>query len=69
MDFTDIKEIFAPTLAQLDHSLLNNIEGLPNPTCEHLAVWIWNQVKPKLSILSKVEVQETASSGCIYEGE
>jgi len=69
MDFTTIKEIFAPILTQLDHALLNNIEGLSNPTCEHLAIWIWNQVKPNLSILSKVEVQETASSGCIYEGE
>lgn len=68
MDFTEIKNIFTPILSKIDHSLLNEIEGLENPTCENLAVWIWNQLKPNLALLSKIEICETASSGCIYEG-
>lgn len=68
MDFTEIKELFSPTLNQLDHCLLNNIEGLENPTCEKLAIWIWNKVKPVLPLLSQIEVNETVSSGCIYKG-
>ena len=40
MDFTEIKNIFKPILSKIDHSMLNEIEGLENPTCENLAVWI-----------------------------
>ncbi|MEN9448565.1 MAG: hypothetical protein RJA25_1855 [Bacteroidota bacterium] len=69
MDFTDIKDVFTPILNQLDHSMLNNIEGLENPTCEKLAVWIWDKMKPLLPLLSKIEVNETTSSGCIYRGK
>jgi len=69
VDFSEIKQIFAPILETLDHQLLNEIEGLENPTSEALAIWIWNKLKPQLPLLSKVELSETASSGCIYEGD
>ena len=67
MDFTDIKMAFKPILDQLDHYYLNDIKGLENPTSENLAIWIWNQTKPKLAALSRVEVKETCTSGCIYQ--
>ena len=69
MDFTDIKKIFEPILLKIDHALLNNIEGLENPTCENMAIWVWAQLKPQLPMLSKIEINETSSSGCIYEGD
>lgn len=69
MDFGDIKTVFKPILDRLDHYYLNDIEGLENPTSERLAIWIWRQLKPRLPILSKVVVQETCTSGCIYRGE
>jgi 6-pyruvoyltetrahydropterin/6-carboxytetrahydropterin synthase len=53
----------------LDHRYLNEIEGLENPTSEHLARWIWQRLQPALAGLSKITVMETAQSGCIYCGE
>lgn len=67
-DFSDIKGAFKPLYDQLDHNYLNEIEGLENPTSEILAVWIWDRMKPKLPLLSKVETQETCNCGCVYRG-
>lgn len=69
MDFAEIKKAFKPTYEELDHNYLNDIEGLENPTSENLAVWIWKKLEMKLSGLSKIVVNETCTSGCIYEGE
>lgn len=69
VDFADIKMAFKPTLELLDHHYLNEIEGLENPTSERIAVWIWDRVKDGLPGLSKVEVRETCTSGCVYQGE
>lgn len=68
IDFRDIKERVRPVLEQLDHKYLNDIPGLENPTCELIAVWIWQQLKPRLQALSRIELQETPTSGVIYEG-
>lgn len=67
IDFGDISKAFAPLLAVLDHSLLNEIDGLSNPTSENISVWIWERLKPALPNLSKVVVHETCTSGCVYE--
>ena len=69
MDFADIKQIFQPLYDQLDHHYLNEIEGLSNPTSENLARWLWEHLIPALPILSKIVVNETCTSGCIYQGE
>lgn len=68
MDFADIKATFKPIYEQLDHHYLNEISGLENPTSENLAKWIWNALKPKLPALSRIEIKETCTSGCIYTG-
>jgi 6-pyruvoyltetrahydropterin/6-carboxytetrahydropterin synthase len=67
-DLAEIDQAFAPLHAQLDHHCLNEIEGLSNPTSEHLAIWIWKRLKPTMPNLCKVVVSETPNSGCIYEG-
>ncbi|WP_295871254.1 6-carboxytetrahydropterin synthase QueD [uncultured Zhongshania sp.] len=69
MDFSEVKKVFAPIYDQLDHNYLNDIKGLENPTSENIAIWIWNQLKPLLSALSRVEIRETCTSGCVYKGE
>lgn len=69
MDFADIKAACDPLVEQLDHNYLNDIKGLENPTCEEIARWIWNNLKPGLPNLIKVVVHETCTSGCIYTGE
>ncbi len=68
MDFSEIKSAFKPIYEQLDHHYLNDIAGLENPTSENLAIWIWKALKPKLPSLSAIEVKETCTSGCRYEG-
>jgi len=68
IDFSELKKYFKPIYNKLDHRFLNDIEGLENPTSENLARWIWHQLKPKLTILSKIQVKETCTSGCIYTG-
>lgn len=69
MDFADLKSSFKPIYEQLDHYYLNDIPGLENPTSENIARWIWGKLKPRLPLLSKVEIRETCTSGCIYQGE
>ena len=69
MDFADLKNSFEPLYEQLDHNYLNEIEGLENPTSENLAKWIWQHLKPSLTLLTKVIVKETCNSGCVYSGD
>lgn len=69
MDFADLKQAFKPLYERLDHYYLNDIEGLENPTSENLARWVWQRLKPALPELCRIEVKETCTSGCIYQGE
>lgn len=69
MDYGEIRRAFEPLYAQLDHNYLNEIAGLENPTSEVLAKWIWQRMKPVLPALSRVMINETCSTGCIYQGE
>jgi len=69
MDFSEIKSIAKPAIDRLDHTYLNEVEGLENPTSENIAKWIWQKLKPTLTNLNSVEVMETCNSGCVYMGE
>jgi len=68
MDYGDIKRAFEPLHGQLDHNYLNDIAGLENPTSEHLALWIWERLKPELHNLTAVIVHETCTTTCEYRG-
>jgi len=68
-DFADVNDAFRPLFEQLDHCYLNEIPGLENPTSEILARWVWERLKPVLPALSKVEVRETCTAGCVYTGD
>ncbi|MHB1951229.1 MAG: 6-carboxytetrahydropterin synthase QueD [Acidiferrobacteraceae bacterium] len=68
MDFADLKRAFEPVRERLDHRYLNEVPGLENPTSEHLARWIWSELKPSLAALARVVVHETCTAGCSYEG-
>jgi 6-pyruvoyltetrahydropterin/6-carboxytetrahydropterin synthase len=69
VDYHDIKRAFAPILKRLDHTCLNDIEGLANPTSEILARWIYERLAPNLPGLGAIEICETESSGCVYRPE
>lgn len=68
IDFAEIGEKFQPLFDQLDHTYLNDVEGLENPTSENLARWIWKRLKTSLPQVSRIVVRETCTAGCIYEG-
>lgn len=44
MDFWDLDDIVKPLLEKVDHRCLNDIEGLENPTAEHIAEWFYRQL-------------------------
>ena len=68
LDYGDLKAAFKPILEQLDHHYLNEIEGLENPTSEVLVKWIWTRLHASLPCLSRVEIKETCTTGCVYTG-
>lgn len=53
---------------RLDHTCLNEIEGLENPTSEEVSRWIWQALAPAAPGLSVVVVAETCTARCIYHG-
>ncbi|MEY4692646.1 MAG: hypothetical protein RIT19_2971 [Verrucomicrobiota bacterium] len=68
MDYADLKAAFQPIQDRIDHHYLNEIPGLENPTSERLAVWIWNELKPRLPLLCELVIAETCTSRCVYRG-
>jgi 6-pyruvoyltetrahydropterin/6-carboxytetrahydropterin synthase len=43
-DFAEIDAVVAPLIEQVDHRLLNDVEGLENPTAEIIAAWLFNRI-------------------------
>lgn len=69
IDFGVLDETLGPLVARLDHHYLNEIEGLENPTSEHLVRWLWRHIKPRIPELTAVTLWETADARCVYRGE
>jgi 6-pyruvoyltetrahydropterin/6-carboxytetrahydropterin synthase len=67
-DYGEVSQAVRPVLEPLDHNLLNAVSGLENPTSEVLAAWIWERVRPRLPLLSRVTIRETRTSRCDYDG-
>lgn len=68
VDFAEVKRITTAAIAPLDHHLLNDVPGLEQPTTEHIAMWIYDRLKPELPHLSRVVLWENANSGVTYAG-
>lgn len=69
IDFGELRDAVEPLRRQLDHYVLNEIEGLDNPTCEAVARWIWRRLAPAVPGICRLELHETATAGCVYDGE
>jgi 6-pyruvoyltetrahydropterin/6-carboxytetrahydropterin synthase len=48
----------------LDHSCLNDIAGLENPTLEIMCQWFWKKLTPLLPGLSEITLHETPRASC-----
>lgn len=68
VDFAVLKAALDPIVAQLDHYLLNDVDGLKNPTSEVLAAWIWDRLAPQMPALHRITIEETCTSRCHYFG-
>ena len=68
-DHAEIGAAMKPLLQQLDHSYLNEIAGLDNPTIENMAAWFWQKLRPLCPGLCEIVVHETPTARCLYRGE
>lgn len=72
VDFSEVKAAWKSLEQQLDHRLLNDVEGLENPTAENLASWIWERMEHARRCgavqfhVAAVEVAETADSKALF---
>lgn len=66
MDYHEITQIVTPVLAQLDHKLLNDVQGLENPTSELLAKWLFEKLSLAIPLLKHISIMETTNTECRY---
>ena len=67
-DHSRISRAMDPLLEQLDHSYLNDIPGLENPTIENMCRWFWERLSPYLPGLAEIVIHETPTARCSYRG-
>lgn len=66
-DFVELKRIVNERIIdKLDHTDLNLL--FEQPSCELMAVWIWDTLKPDLN-LYEIRLWESPGSFVIYRGE
>lgn len=66
IDYNEIESRVRPILQIVDHRLLNEVEGLANPTSEVLCAWLFDKIKNVLPQLIQVTVAETPNTECSY---
>lgn len=67
--FGDMEAALAAVRGELDHNFLNDVDGLDNPTLEHISRWLWERLHNRLPGLAEVAVsRDTCNEGCIYTG-
>ena len=69
MDVFDIDSHFNKIHKLIDHKVLNDIEGLENPTSENICIWIWSKLIKEIPNLHKIEIMENSVTGFIYKGD
>ena len=68
-DHALISTAMVPLIELVDHSYLNDIEGLENPTMENMCGWFWKKLAPQLPGLYEIVIHETPKARCTYRGE
>lgn len=67
-DLGEVKEVLEGLQEELDHRLLNDIDGLNNPTLENLAQFIFRRAKEKLPEVARVKIRRPSyGQSCVYE--
>jgi 6-pyruvoyltetrahydropterin/6-carboxytetrahydropterin synthase len=68
IDFSAIDELWEPIFRTFDHHVLNEVPGLENSTCENMAIYVWQALRPTLPGLAAVTIWETLDGCCTYRG-
>jgi len=67
-DLGEVKAALEAIRARLDHSLLNEVEGLGEPTLENLARFIFVRAKKALPEVARVRIRRPSyGQSCVYE--
>lgn len=71
IDFGILKSALEKVTKKLDHTYLNEIKEIGNPTSENIAKYVFENLKkilPKTPKLEKIRVWESPKSWCEYSG-
>jgi len=67
-DFGEVDRALKDVRELLDHRLLNEVEGLSNPTLENLARFIYARAKHVLPEVARVRIERPSyGQSCLYE--
>jgi 6-pyruvoyltetrahydropterin/6-carboxytetrahydropterin synthase len=67
-DLGEVKAALERVRDELDHRLLNEIEGLGAPTLENLARYIFARLKSSLPEIARVKIRRPSyGQACVYE--
>jgi 6-pyruvoyltetrahydropterin/6-carboxytetrahydropterin synthase len=70
MDLGKLGRRLAELREKLDHSFLNDLDGLGKPTLENLCLYIWGDLAPFAPGLREVGVfRDSCFEGCVYRGD
>lgn len=68
-DFAEVDAALKAIRADLDHHLLNEVEGLGKPTMENLARYIFARAKAVLPEIVRVRIRRPSyGQSCVFEG-
>lgn len=68
-DFGEVDRALKAIRAELDHRLLNEVEGLGVPTLENLARFIYGRAKDAFPEVARVRIRRPSyGQFCTYEG-
>jgi len=67
-DLGEVKQALDAIRETLDHRLLNEVEGLENPTLENLARFVYVHAKKALPEIARVKIRRPSyGQTCVYE--
>lgn len=69
VEFTQLEAACGTLRETLDHRVLNEIEGLEQPSLERLSIWIWECLAEEIPGLARVTVRrDSRGQSCTYRG-
>lgn len=69
VDLEEMGRLLGQLRDRLDHRMLNEIDGLEQPTLENLCLFIWEHLHINLPQICAVEVfRDSLGQSCLYQG-